>query len=316
MLYAVEQGGRIRAIGARWHACQPSPFLDIADEVERGGEQGLLGLAFHPDFAIERPTVRGLHPRPRWRHVISELAPRTAGVADRASERVMLEMPNFACQPQRRHARLRRDGDAAHRHSATVAGAATRRATARTSASCWPSCCASMSMARRRTACLPMTRRAARRGRASRDPGHAGCATRGGSASTGSTGDVFIGDVGQDHGKRSTSCRPAHGRAELRLEHHGGRRVLPGGGLRPTPARPSRSRLFPLPAATAAPSSVATCIGARRSRRSKARTSTATTAPATCGCCRRRMRSRSGSRRTAQDGRPARRQPVGLRPGR
>jgi glucose/arabinose dehydrogenase len=48
-LYVVEQRGRIRAIVNG--QLQSEPFLDIRDRVKFGGECGLLGLAFHPDFA-------------------------------------------------------------------------------------------------------------------------------------------------------------------------------------------------------------------------------------------------------------------------
>ena len=46
-LYVVEQAGRIRAI--RDGTLVREPVLDIAGIVTAGGEQGLLGLAFHPD---------------------------------------------------------------------------------------------------------------------------------------------------------------------------------------------------------------------------------------------------------------------------
>ncbi|MGH2817373.1 MAG: PQQ-dependent sugar dehydrogenase [Actinomycetota bacterium] len=47
-LYVVEQGGLIQTmVDGRVDA---TPFLDISDLTEPGGEQGLLGLAFHPDF--------------------------------------------------------------------------------------------------------------------------------------------------------------------------------------------------------------------------------------------------------------------------
>ena len=46
--FVVEQGGTIRTIADGEVA--PEPFLDISDKTEGGGEQGLLGLAFHPDF--------------------------------------------------------------------------------------------------------------------------------------------------------------------------------------------------------------------------------------------------------------------------
>jgi glucose/arabinose dehydrogenase len=49
-IYVVEQGGRIlRVAGAR-----RTTFLDIRPRVLAGGEQGLLGLAFHPRFAQNR----------------------------------------------------------------------------------------------------------------------------------------------------------------------------------------------------------------------------------------------------------------------
>ena len=46
--FVVEQGGTIRIVEDGEVA--PEPFLDISDKTEGGGEQGLLGLAFHPDF--------------------------------------------------------------------------------------------------------------------------------------------------------------------------------------------------------------------------------------------------------------------------
>ena len=45
-LFIVEQGGTIRIIQRR--ALLPGPFLNITNLVESGGEEGLLGLAFHP----------------------------------------------------------------------------------------------------------------------------------------------------------------------------------------------------------------------------------------------------------------------------
>lgn len=47
-LFIVEQPGRIRVM--RDGTLSPEPFLDIRDRVRSGGEQGLLGLAFDPDF--------------------------------------------------------------------------------------------------------------------------------------------------------------------------------------------------------------------------------------------------------------------------
>jgi glucose/arabinose dehydrogenase len=48
-LYVVERAGRIRVLeGGR---VLPRPFLDISADVTSGGEQGLLSIAFHPDYA-------------------------------------------------------------------------------------------------------------------------------------------------------------------------------------------------------------------------------------------------------------------------
>jgi glucose/arabinose dehydrogenase len=48
-LFVVERGGTIRiAEGGR---LLPQPFLDIASAITAGGEQGLLGMAFHPRYA-------------------------------------------------------------------------------------------------------------------------------------------------------------------------------------------------------------------------------------------------------------------------
>jgi glucose/arabinose dehydrogenase len=46
--FVVEQPGRIRIV--QNGRLLPSPFLDISGRIVSGGERGLLGLAFHPDF--------------------------------------------------------------------------------------------------------------------------------------------------------------------------------------------------------------------------------------------------------------------------
>lgn len=47
-IFVLEQQGRIRVIENG--LLQPGAFLDIQDRVVDGGEKGLLGIAFHPDF--------------------------------------------------------------------------------------------------------------------------------------------------------------------------------------------------------------------------------------------------------------------------
>jgi glucose/arabinose dehydrogenase len=48
-LFVAEQGGKIKVIAANGSVLS-TPLLDISSKVSNGGEQGLLGLAFHPHF--------------------------------------------------------------------------------------------------------------------------------------------------------------------------------------------------------------------------------------------------------------------------
>lgn len=51
-LFIVEQGGRIKVL--RQGVVLTTPFLNVSAKVSNGSEQGLLGLAFHPDYAANR----------------------------------------------------------------------------------------------------------------------------------------------------------------------------------------------------------------------------------------------------------------------
>jgi glucose/arabinose dehydrogenase len=55
VLYVVEQGGLVRVV--KGGKLLPRPFLDVRALVRSGGEQGLLGLAFAPDYAKSRLFV-------------------------------------------------------------------------------------------------------------------------------------------------------------------------------------------------------------------------------------------------------------------
>ena len=48
-LFIVEKTGRIRIV--KDGALLPTPFLDLSGAVSAGGEQGLLSMVFHPDYA-------------------------------------------------------------------------------------------------------------------------------------------------------------------------------------------------------------------------------------------------------------------------
>jgi glucose/arabinose dehydrogenase len=88
LLYVVEQAGVIRVVGADGSVA-PAPFLDIVDRIASGGERGLLGLAFHPDYAsngrffVNYTDLNG-------DTVISEFTRSADGTVDPAAERKLL----------------------------------------------------------------------------------------------------------------------------------------------------------------------------------------------------------------------------------
>ncbi|MDH3269397.1 MAG: PQQ-dependent sugar dehydrogenase [Ignavibacteria bacterium] len=49
-IFVVEQSGRIKVFPNNSNALSAKEFLNITDRVSTGGEKGLLGLAFHPDY--------------------------------------------------------------------------------------------------------------------------------------------------------------------------------------------------------------------------------------------------------------------------
>jgi hypothetical protein len=85
-LFVVEQGGRIKIVGG-------GTFLDIHTMIRTsGGEQGLLGLAFHPNYATNGLFYVNYTRKSDGDTVIAEFK-RSAGnpdVADVASKRVVL----------------------------------------------------------------------------------------------------------------------------------------------------------------------------------------------------------------------------------
>lgn len=99
-LFIVEQGGRILLITNV--AANPTPpnltFLDIRSRVLTGGEQGLLGLAFHPDYASNGYFyVFYTAPNPRRdrlsRFSVSSTDP---NAADPGSEQIILDQVDEA----------------------------------------------------------------------------------------------------------------------------------------------------------------------------------------------------------------------------
>jgi glucose/arabinose dehydrogenase len=48
--FVVEQGGRVMTFANQANVATASAFVDISARLESGGEEGLLGLAFHPQY--------------------------------------------------------------------------------------------------------------------------------------------------------------------------------------------------------------------------------------------------------------------------
>jgi glucose/arabinose dehydrogenase len=95
-LFVLEQEGRIRVIADG--KLLPTPFLDLRDNiggpVQAGGEQGLLGLAFHPRFA-ENGLLFVYHSM-RGANVIASyrVAADDRDRGDPASRQVLIDMPD------------------------------------------------------------------------------------------------------------------------------------------------------------------------------------------------------------------------------
>src|SRR5215213_2220821 len=50
-LFIVEKGGLIKVVDLTTGTVDTQPFLNVLTDIVAAGEQGLLGLAFHPDYA-------------------------------------------------------------------------------------------------------------------------------------------------------------------------------------------------------------------------------------------------------------------------
>lgn len=95
-LFVVEQPGRIRII--KDGTLLPTPFLDIAGPVnDNGNEQGLLGLAFHPNYASNgRFFVNYTATTPGNATVVAEYQVSADADVATATETRLLTIPQFA----------------------------------------------------------------------------------------------------------------------------------------------------------------------------------------------------------------------------
>jgi glucose/arabinose dehydrogenase len=95
-LFILEQRGRIRVM--REGVLVDTPFLDIEGQVLDGGERGLLGLAFHPDYAGNGRFFVYYTRDSDTHQVVAEYAVSEGSPdeADPTSERVLLDMDDPA----------------------------------------------------------------------------------------------------------------------------------------------------------------------------------------------------------------------------
>jgi glucose/arabinose dehydrogenase len=97
-LYIAQQGGQIRIV--RDGALAPLPFLDVAERISSGGERGLLGVAFHPRYPVDpRVFVDYTDPDGNTRVSSFRVDPATPDRVDPATEQRLL----FVQQPFPNH---------------------------------------------------------------------------------------------------------------------------------------------------------------------------------------------------------------------
>lgn len=91
-LFVVEQGGVIRV--AQPGAGTTTEFLDITSRVLTGGERGLLGLTFHPNYENNGRFFVNYTRQPDGATVVSEFAiSNNADVADATTEQTLFVIP-------------------------------------------------------------------------------------------------------------------------------------------------------------------------------------------------------------------------------
>lgn len=94
-LFVLEQPGRIRVFENRSNVEKAAVFLDIDDRVHDGGnEEGLLALAFHPDFKANRQFYVYYTAADPRRGVLSRftVSDNNPNVVDPSTEQVILEV--------------------------------------------------------------------------------------------------------------------------------------------------------------------------------------------------------------------------------
>ena len=292
-LFVVQQTGVVRVVKSG--AALATPFLDLGALTAPSGERGLLGLAFHPQFATQPAVLRQLHARPPTTRPSSRAtrpARRRPTWPIAASATVLLRDRAAVRQPQRRRDQVRRGRLPVHRHGRRRQRQRPGRPRAEQDHA------AGQDPAhRRRTAAIRMRSRRQsvrdRRRRAARDLRHR-TAQSVAHLVRPATGDFWIGDVGQGAVEEIDMLPAGTGAGgELRLARargqpvHGPDRT---GCVHRSDADARRS--LTTRTASGARSPAATSIAGRPCRRWRAVSSTATSAADASGRRRRSARAR------------------------
>lgn len=90
-LFVVEQPGRIRIFSDG--QLRTSPFLDITTQVRSGGEQGLLSVAFHPQYPVNGRFFVNYTDLTGTTRVVEYTVSTDPDVADPTSARLIIEIP-------------------------------------------------------------------------------------------------------------------------------------------------------------------------------------------------------------------------------
>ena len=96
-LYVVDQPGRIWVVDLESESV--GLFVDLTSDVVFGGERGLLGLAFHPDFAANGRLFVNYTGNSGQTRIVELSSPDGGVSADAATQQVLLEIE----QPARNH---------------------------------------------------------------------------------------------------------------------------------------------------------------------------------------------------------------------
>jgi glucose/arabinose dehydrogenase len=99
--FVVEQRGRVLVFANNPQAVTAGVFADITDRVTSGGEMGLLGMAFHPNFPADARIYLSYSNETAGHRVnrVSEFTLGAAGTVNAASERILMSVD----QPEGNH---------------------------------------------------------------------------------------------------------------------------------------------------------------------------------------------------------------------